>query len=132
MIILNNYQSSTGVKEVNITMHMMRLKSEGLPKFTTIMIFLMAYINVNTLRSQLFHRYVEDGELLDVYESTCMYEFASQVRCASLCLQHKNPPCVSFSYEKKAELCSLSTSITLQASRPSALVNVYTLFPRGK
>ena len=131
MIILNNQQSATGVVEVNIAMHMMRLKSDSLPKFTTIMIFLMAYINVNKLRAQLFHK-VEDGELLDVYESMCMYEFASQIRCASSCLQRKSPPCVSFSYEKKAELCSLSTSITRQANRPSALVNVYTLFPRGK
>ena len=131
MIILNNQQSATGVKEVNIAMHMMRLKSDGLPKFATIMIFLTAYINVNTLRAQLFHK-VEDGELLDVYESACMYEFASQARCASLCLQHKNPPCVSFSYEKQAELCSLSTSVTRQSKRPSALVKVYTLLPRGK
>ena len=89
----------------------------------------MAYINVNTLRSQLFHK-VEDGELLDVYESTCMYEFASQVRCASLCLQHKNPPCVSFSYEKQAQLCSFSTSMTRQANQPSALVNSNTLYSR--
>ena len=86
MITLNNQQSATGVVEVNIAMHMMRLKSDGLPKFTTIMIFHMAYINVNKLRAQLFHK-VEDGELLDVYESMCMYEFASQIRCASLCLQ---------------------------------------------
>ena len=131
MIILNNQQSATGVVEVNISMRVMQLKSNGLPKFTTTIIFLMAYINVNKLRAQLFHK-VEDGELLDVYKSACMYEFASQARCASWCLQHKNPPCVSFSYEKQAELCSLSTSITRQANRPSALVNVYTLFPRGK
>ena len=131
MIILNNQQLATGVEEVNIAMHIMRLRIDSFSKFTTIMIFLTAYINVNTLRAQLFHK-VDDGELLDVYESACMYEFASPIRCASLCLQHKSPPCVSFSYEKQAELCSLSTSITRQANRPSALVKVYTLFPRGK